>query len=293
MSDFLLWLQKHMRAVILTIACFLLFVVFESFQQLFYLENFNNGVVSDLSFWGVLQGGIYRWMIWLGVAIPLVLLVQRFPVRGLSKKDLLAHAGLITGALFINLSIITSLNATVRSSFWTNFPEVFEFFFFHKAPIILVALIFLVLLVYYFRNQEVLEVTIREVGQLKRANEGLFEELEKGQLDDESLVIEVKTGNRVKLLSENSIRWIEADDYCVRIHDNEGMTHILRSSLKAFEQKLPSNKFLRVHRKAIVNLECVKEYKLGSAPVVRLTDGVELPIAQSRLRELKNSLQPI
>lgn len=292
MSDFFNWLQKHIRPIILTVCCFAIFVVFESFQQLFYFQNFNNGVATDATFWTVLQGGASRWMVWLGIAIPIVLVVLQFPVKGLSKRDLLAHAGLIASALFLNLALLTLVNNGLNNLSWSSFAEVFEFYFFHKAPIIMVALIFLVLLVYYFRNQEVLEVTIREVGQLKREKNDLFEELEKGQLNDESLVFEVKTGNRVKLLSENAIRWIEADDYCVRIHDNEGGTHILRSSLKAFEKKLPAHKFLRVHRKAIVNLECVKEYQLGSSPVVRLTDGVELPIAQSRLRELKSSLQP-
>jgi len=291
MANFFNWLQKHLRSVLITIGCFAIFIVFESFQQLFYTNNFNNGVPSDMGFWEVLQGGIYRWLIWIGVAIPLVLLIRRFPVKGLSKRDLLAHAGLIAGALLVNLSIVTSINSGLNGAFWVNFPEVFEFYFFHKAPIMLVALIFLVLMVYYFKNQDILEVTIRQVGELKRTNAQLYQDLDKGQLDEASLVIEVKTGNRVRLLSENAIRWIEADDYCVRIHDQDGATHTLRSSLKAFEQKLPSSKFLRIHRKAIVNLACVKAYQLGTNPSLRLTDGVELPIAQSRLKAFRSQVQ--
>ncbi|OEK04413.1 LytR/AlgR family response regulator transcription factor [Roseivirga misakiensis] len=290
MANFLNWLKKHFQSLLLTLICFAIFIVFESFQQLFYTNNFNNGVPSDLGFWDVLQGGLYRWLIWGGVAIPLVLLTNRFPIKENRGKHLTLQSISIFVALLLNLTLITLTNQAVQADFWTVFPEVFEFYFFHKAPIILVALIMLVLLVEYFKNRDILEVTIRQVGELKMANESLYQELEKGQLSEESLVIEVKTGNRIRLISENVIQWLEADDYCVKIHDNEGAVHTLRSSLKAFEQKLPSTKFLRVHRKAIVNLDCIVEYQLGNNPLVKLSDGSELPIAQSRVKAFRNQL---
>ncbi|MFY0594474.1 LytR/AlgR family response regulator transcription factor [Roseivirga sp.] len=290
MSNFLNWFRKHLQSLLLTMLCFTVFIVFESFQQLFYSNNFNNGVPSDVGFWDVLQGGLYRWLIWGGIAIPLVMLINRYPIKENKRQHLLVHSLLIIGALFLNLMLVTSTNGAVQANFWASFPEVFEFYFFHKAPIILVALIVLVLLVDYFKNQDILEVTLRQVGELKKANEVLYQELEKGQLSEDSLVIEVKTGNRIRLISENVIRWLEADDYCVKIHDNDGSIHTLRSSLKAFEQKLPSSKFLRVHRKAIVNLDCIVEYQLGTNPTLKLSDGAELPIAQSRVKAFRNQL---
>lgn len=289
-ADFFNWIKRNLNSLILASVCFLAFVVFEAFQQMFYSKNFNNGAVIDYGFWDVLQGGIYRWMIWFAIAIPLVILIQRLPRGVFNIKKFILHAGLVITALLVNLVVITLLNTSFRTS-WASFAEVFEFYFFHKAPIIFVALIFLTLLVYYFKGLEVLQLTISQVGQLKRTNRELFKELEKGQLPEESLVFEIKTGNRVKLLPEHNILWIEADDYCVRIHDTEGNTHILRSSLKAFEQKLPEQKFLRIHRKAIVNLSCIKAYQLGDMPIVILSNDQEVSIAQSRLKHFRSVLQ--
>ncbi len=289
-ADFLNWTKRYINSIILSLVCFLTFVVFEAFQQMFYTENFNNGVAVDLNFWEVLTGGLYRWMVWFAVAIPLVIGILRYSSGIFNTRKFLVHTGFVALALFLNLLIITLLNASARAS-WIVFAEVFEFYFFHKAPVIFIALVFLILLVHYFKGLEALELQTSQVGQLKRTNQELFEELEKGQLSEESLVLEIKTGNRVKLLPEDKVLWIEADDYCVRIHDLDGKTHTLRSSLKAFEKKLPTKKFLRIHRKAIVNLNSIKEYKLGDVSLVVLSNGQEVPIAQSRVKELKNSLQ--
>ncbi len=293
MINFFDWLKRHSRPALLTITGFSIFIVFESFQQLFYIENFNNGVPVSVGFWEVLQGGIYRWIIWLVVAVPFVLTVSRFPSSGLSKRDLIRQIALVMVALLLNLLILSVSHASVRNGAWFNFPEVFEYFFFHKAPIILVSLVFLVILVYYFKSRTVLEVTIKRVGELQKTNADLFDQVAKDQLNNESLIFEVKTGNRIQLLSEKAILWIAADDYCVRMHTIEGDSHIMRTSLKALESKLEDHKFLRVHRKAIVNLECIKSYRLGQSPVVVLNDDTEVPIAQSRLRAFKDQFQPI
>ncbi len=293
MINFFDWLKRHSRLALLTIAGFSVFIVFESFQQLFYIQNFNNGVSVTVSFWEVLQGGIYRWVIWLVVSVPLVLAMRRFPSSGLSKRDLIQQIAFVMVALFLNLLILSVSHTSVRNGAWANFPEIFEYYFFHKAPIILVSLVFLVLLVHYFRSQTVLEVTFKRVGELQKTNQDLINQVSKEELSQESLVFEVKVGNRVKLLSENSILWIQADDYCVRIYTMEGDTHIMRASLKALESKLEDHKFLRVHRKAIVNLECIKSYRLGQNPVVVLNDDTEVPMAQSRLRVFRDQFQPV
>lgn len=291
MTYFFNWLRKHSRTVLATLIGFCLFIVFESFQQLFYLHNFNNGVAVDVGFWDVFQSGMYRWIIWLAISFPLGIAIYRFTSSGSEKTVWLRQIGLVMVALLLNLLILSISHTSVRNGAWANFPEIFEYYFFHKAPIILVSLVFLVLLVHYFRSQTVLEVTFKRVGELQKTNQDLIEQVSKEELSQESLVFEVKVGNRVKLLSENKILWIQAEDYCVRIYTIEGDTHIMRTSLKALESKLPQEKFLRIHRKAIVNMSCIHEYYLGTNPKVILNDNTEVAIAQSRMRLFKNRLQ--
>lgn len=287
------WIRAHYRTLILAILCFGGFIFFEAHQQLFYARNFTNGNPVTATLWGVFVGGFYRWMIWLVLAVPVVLFVLRHPIKQLGVKSITNYAVLVAGVLFLNLALITLNNVWQSPTFSADFSETFTFYFFHKAPIIFVALIFLTILVHFFKNQGELSLSIQEMGSLKYTNQQLYEQIKDEAMKDETMVIQVKVGNRVKLVSLESIVWIEADDYCVRIHDQSGRSYTLRSTMKALEQRLPASQFMRVHRKALVNLSAVKEYAFGSKPMIILNQGTEIPLAQSRIKELRNTLQGV
>lgn len=287
------WIRAHYRTLILATLCFGGFIFFEAHQQLFYARNFTNGNPVTATLWGVFVGGFYRWMIWLVLAVPLVLFVLRHPIKQLGVKSITNYAVLVAGVLFLNLALITLNNVWQSPTFSADFSEIFTFYFFHKAPIIFVALIFLTILVHFFKNQGELSLSIQEMGSLKYTNQQLYEQINDEAMKDETMVIQVKVGNRVKLVPLESIVWIEADDYCVRIHDQSGRSYTLRSTMKALEQRLPASQFMRVHRKALVNLSAVKEYAFGSKPMIILNQGTEIPLAQSRVKELRNTLQGV
>jgi two-component system, LytTR family, response regulator len=67
-----------------------------------------------------------------------------------------------------------------------------------------------------------------------------------------------KNGNKDSVVAVSDIEWIEAADYYVCLHA-AGKTHLLRESIKALETKLDPNKFVRLHRSAIVNIGHVRE----------------------------------
>jgi two-component system LytT family response regulator len=67
-----------------------------------------------------------------------------------------------------------------------------------------------------------------------------------------------KNGNADAVISVNDIEWIEAADYYVCLHVG-GKKHLLRESIRALEVKLNPNKFIRLHRSAIVNIDHVRE----------------------------------
>ena len=291
MYSFFNWARLHYKTGLLATFCFLGFMVFEAAQQLFYSLNFNNGNTPDVTFSEVFFSGFTRWIIFLVLAIPLVRYSWNNPLKNLKLSALGKLMLLVFGLLFLNLSAITLKNVWLYGDVVTDFSEVFEFYFFHKAPIILVALVFVVILTHYFKKQEELALSISEMGSLKYSNQQLYEQLKSEAIEDEAMVIQVKVGNRVKLVPLETIVWVEADDYCVRIHDDKGKTYTLRSTMKALEQKLPGQSFLRVHRKALVNLGEIKEYAFGSKATVVLKDGTEIPLAQSRIKDVRNVLQ--
>ena len=68
----------------------------------------------------------------------------------------------------------------------------------------------------------------------------------------------VKNGNTDSIVWVRDIEWIEAADYYVCLHAG-GKRHLLRETIKALEAKLDPNKFVRLHRSAIVNIDHVRE----------------------------------
>lgn len=67
-----------------------------------------------------------------------------------------------------------------------------------------------------------------------------------------------RTGNTASVVSVSDIEWVEAADYYVCLHAG-GKQHLLRESIRALETKLDPNKFIRLHRSAIVNLDHIRE----------------------------------
>jgi two-component system LytT family response regulator len=95
--------------------------------------------------------------------------------------------------------------------------------------------------------------------------------------------ITVRTGQRVQIVRVNEIDWIEAADYCAKLHAG-GSVHVVRVSLGALERLLDPTCFVRVHRSAIVSLDRIREMVSdGSGDgVVVLANGTRVRLARSR-----------
>jgi len=107
--------------------------------------------------------------------------------------------------------------------------------------------------------------------------------------------IVVKTGGRMVLVRVDEIDWIEAADYCVKLHVQDKV-HVLRESLQALETRLDPARFFRVHRSAIVNLDRVTELPpfFKGEHVVLLRDGTRLKLSRGRRGQLESRLgQPL
>ncbi len=101
----------------------------------------------------------------------------------------------------------------------------------------------------------------------------------------------VRSGERLVLVPVAAIQWIEAADYYVRIHAG-GKSHLLRQTMAELERALDPQTFFRIHRSAIVNLDCVRElvpHFHGEHSVV-LHTGTRLRLGRGRLEELQRRL---
>lgn len=93
----------------------------------------------------------------------------------------------------------------------------------------------------------------------------------------------VRTGDRTHVVRAADVDWIEAADYCARLHAGQAV-HVIRMSLSSLDTQLDARAFFRIHRSAIVNLERVTRLETdaaGDATAV-LSDGTRLKLARGR-----------
>lgn len=81
-----------------------------------------------------------------------------------------------------------------------------------------------------------------------------LEDAEPGKLNESQSSISLKSGTEWHRVRLDSIFWIEAAGDYMCVHTQEG-THIIRKTLKQFQDELNSKQFTRVNRSAIVNLD--------------------------------------
>ena len=91
--------------------------------------------------------------------------------------------------------------------------------------------------------------------------------------------IPVKGDRGVKLVPVSEIHWIEADADLVKLHTARG-AHVLRTTMADVERQVPRTQFVRVHRGAIVNIDCIHEIQplFKGDYVIVLKSGVRGPI---------------
>lgn len=101
----------------------------------------------------------------------------------------------------------------------------------------------------------------------------------------------VKSGSKINILPVGDIIYFEAMDDYVRLHTSE-QGFLKQSTMKYFEQNLPEQEFIRVHRSYIVQVEEISKLEpMGKESfVVLLKNGTELPVSRSGYTKLKTVL---
>jgi two-component system LytT family response regulator len=102
----------------------------------------------------------------------------------------------------------------------------------------------------------------RGAGELHRKLEQLLVDLgreggrERGRADR----LLVRSTGRIRFVRVDDIDWIEAEDNYARLHVGKE-SHLVRETMSALEGRLDPARFVRVHRKAIVNLDAIAEVR--------------------------------
>jgi len=110
-----------------------------------------------------------------------------------------------------------------------------------------------------------------------------FEQMQ--NVNEEEEYIFVKSNLKKRKVVLNDIKWVEALGDYIKVVTNEGNIVIL-STMKSFEKQLPQDKFLRIHKSYIVNLEKVEKFNSKNIEV----EGKQVPLSRNKKNELMEAL---
>lgn len=147
-----------------------------------------------------------------------------------------------------------------------------------------------------FDSERLQSALARVREQLETKNQGDFDQRLISLLSDlkpekeypQRLVL--KTAGRVYFIKTSDIDWIEAAGNYVKLHIGRE-AHLLRETMNNTEAKLDPEKFLRIHRSSLVNIDRIRELSplFNGDYLVMLEDDTELTLSRNyhdRLREL-------
>jgi hypothetical protein len=259
-------------------ALILIIITFDAFQQKYYLDTFDLAPGESITLSQLFQSHLLRWLTW-GVfsLIYSFYAHQSFQKHPLSvpltvwlKITILMILSLISSIVVITSYII--LSSPEVSVSLESVLEVSEFILFQKGLSFLFVAGLLVLLLYSHSRSKLIEAQWIEIESLKTESEPVSN-------------IRIRIGNRIKLIPVKNIRWIEADDYCVKIH-TEDKAYSMRKSLKSLEDELAPFGFVRSHRSSMVNMEHLEHVDFD-ASLIKMKDHTEVPLSKSGAKSVR------
>jgi len=102
--------------------------------------------------------------------------------------------------------------------------------------------------------------------------------------------IPVESRGQTRFVSVEDIDYVSASGPYVELHVG-GKAHLIRERMQALEERLDPERFFRIHRSAIVQLDRVESVRRRNGDAaVHLRTGEELPVARNRRDELERKL---
>jgi len=102
----------------------------------------------------------------------------------------------------------------------------------------------------------------------------------------------VKRNERTQFVRAEEVDWIESDGNYIKLHVGTA-SHVVRSTISACEEQMDPRRFVRVHRRYLVNMDRIKEVQpwFGGDSVIMMQNGQQLRLSrnyrehfQSRMR---------
>lgn len=104
--------------------------------------------------------------------------------------------------------------------------------------------------------------------------------------------ITVKTGQKIHIINVEAIIYIQSYGDYIQLITNEGK-YTKEQTMKYYESHLPNNRFVRIHRSYIVNVEHISRIELHTkqTQMITLKNGTQLKASATGYKLLKSTLE--
>ncbi len=97
----------------------------------------------------------------------------------------------------------------------------------------------------------------------------------------------------IKIIEDDTILYIEADSNCSVLHFSDGTKYLDTRTLGLYEEILNPDKFFRIHKSVIINLNHLSEYITEDGYFAILKSGQRLPVARNRVSDFLAKIKSI
>jgi hypothetical protein len=254
---------------------YLLYLLIYTLTQYFIVNTSTILPARELLIDGLIHGSI---LILLGLFIWKVLLYGNFEALNIFQK-LINLIGLSIFCLIIWLGTAYALENILLNN--TNL------FYSQIIPLRSVIGAFSYLLIVQRFQIQTLENRIKEKETKLEENPIVEKRRDETLLDR----VTVKSGTKIHVVEIAEILYFQADGDYVQIHTTDGR-FLKEQTMKYFEENLPENRFVRVHRSVIVNIEMISRIELHekSSQQLTLKNGEQIKTSVAGYKALKIAL---
>lgn len=136
-----------------------------------------------------------------------------------------------------------------------------------------------------------LEKAITKIATKQVGTRETKEKIQNVLLPEQTQRVVVKEQGEIKIIPLERILFLEAADDYVKVHTKEKY-YLKYQTMARFEQQLPAQQFVRIHRSHIVNVSFINKIELLEKEqyTVLLNNGQNLPVSKTGYAKLKTFL---
>lgn len=104
-------------------------------------------------------------------------------------------------------------------------------------------------------------------------------------MEDKKILIGSEDDNELHVKNVQDIVYMESVGRKTKTYCKEGKEYVLKNSLSHMEESLPDEKFFKIHRSFIINVDYLKGINIKTEKMVLLHNGIKLRISHRKYKD--------